>query len=294
MSFIKEIYNYVTKNIKLGEMKMYTGKVIDFHVHVGNFSMLRNDIQDLLMLKNASRDFDVQKVFSEPAHLIPYLEAAGIEIAVLLGEDGPGTNYHITSQFVCEFRNRTPDEHKDMFVCLGSLNPNKITSTPLEKYHFDIESGVLGYKLYPSEHNFDPLSDALLEVYSEMEKNRHILMFHTGESAQVDSVDKWQSPADFKMIPEKFPNLTVVLAHGGKKKYADEAFDMLIKYPNVYMDTGFITTSMLSEMYPDISKVVDKILFASDLPGGVSSLIKYIQNFREMSLSEDEVSKILY
>lgn len=273
---------------------MYNGKVIDFHVHVGEFSLLRDDIQALLMMKDDKREFDLKQMFSTSSVLGAYLVESGVETAVILGEEGPGTNFHITSQFVYDFKENAPEIYKEMFVCLGCINPNIVENSVIDKYHDDVKLGISGYKLYPSDHNFNPLSEELFEVYGEMEKNGHILMFHTGESAQVDSVSMWQNPADYRKVAEEFPNLVIVLSHGGKKKYAKESFAMMLDYKNVYVDTGFVTPSALMDMYPDIHKVVNKILFASDMPGGVSSLRNYIEEFRNMNLTEDEVAKILY
>lgn len=114
-----------------------------------------------------------------------------------------------------------------------------------------------------------------------MERNKHILMFHTGEFAQIDSVKSWQNPAEYTVLAEGFPTLKIILSHGGKKKYSKESFEMMKKYNNVFIDTGFVSPQLLLEMYPRIDEVIDKILFASDMPGGVSSLNGYIKGFRD-------------
>lgn len=91
---------------------MYSGNVIGFHVHVGEFSELRKDIRALLMMKDDNREFDVKQVFSMQSVLAPYLVESGVETAVILGEEGPGTNFHITSKFVCNFKENTPALYK--------------------------------------------------------------------------------------------------------------------------------------------------------------------------------------
>ena len=40
--------------------------------------------------------------------------------------------------------------------------------------------------------------------------------------------------------------------------------------------------------------MICKILFASDMPGGVHSLKKYIDSFRQMNASDEVVGNILY
>lgn len=272
---------------------MCNDKIIDFHVHVGNFDKLRDDIKNLLMSNDNGRDFNIKELFYEPDVLGEYLKENGVEKAVLLGEDGPGTNYHITSEFVCNFKERASEDYTDMFICFGSLNLKK-EENPMKKYKNDIALGIKGYKLYPSDHDFNVCDDRLMDVYAEMEKNRHILMFHTGSSAQIDSKKVFENPKDYLEIVKKFPSLKIIFCHGGKKEYAKEMREMMLEYKNVYMDTGFITASYLMEMFDDMDEVSDKIIFASDLPGGIRSFKTYIDGYKNLAIKEENIEKILY
>lgn len=272
---------------------MYQGKIIDCHVHVGDFDKLRQDIQNLLKVNSTERDFDVKEIFSNPEVLGNYLLKNGIAHALLLGEDGPATNFHITSDYVCDFRNRASLKYKNLFTCIGSLNPNR-ESNIIKKYYDDKLKGIKGYKLYPCDHNFNPLTESIMELYKLMEKDKMLLMFHTGESAQVDCIEKYQNPKDLEIIVQKFPYLKIIFCHGGKLKYAKEMARMLDIYPNLYMDTGFVSSEILQKMFPDLKKYVNKIIFASDLPGGVNQLGKFIEEYRQLSLQDEEVEKILY
>ena len=268
-------------------------QVIDFHVHVGDFNLLREDIQELLMKNAEKRDFDEKKIFNDPNNLAEYLRASNVKTAVLLGEDGPGTNYHITSDFVCSFKKRARKEYQDMFICFGSINTNKETDL-ISKYNDDIKMGVLGYKLYPGDHNFDPKSNELMEVYKLMEQNRHVLMFHTGGSAQRDTNNKYNNPEIYEEIAERFRNLTLVLCHGGIPDKTEVVTKMMLKHENVFIDTGFIKAETLLKYFPNIESVSHKILFASDLPGGVRSLNEYIQEYKDLNISIEAKENILF
>lgn len=268
-------------------------RVIDVHVHVGKFDLLRNDIQDLLMRNNTKRDFDVKELFCEPDILAEYLIKNSVEHAVLLGEDGPGTNYHITSEYVCEFRNRASNKYKSMFTCFGSLNPKK-NSDVLAKYDEDMKMGIQGYKLYPSDHDFNACSDELMRLYEQMQKNGHVLMFHTGGSAQIDSSSSFQNPKEYEEIVKSFPNLIIIFCHGGKKNFVKEANCMMKIYDNVFIDTGFIVADDLIGFFPNLEEISHKVLFASDLPGGVRSLEEYIKGYESLAISEAAKENILY
>jgi predicted TIM-barrel fold metal-dependent hydrolase len=268
-------------------------RVIDFHVHVGQYCKLRNDIRVLLDRTKKERDFDLELLFSSPRDLAKYLKEQGVEKAVLLAEEGPGTNFHITTDFVCDFRDEAEREGKDLFIAFGNINPNRTLSLH-NKYESDLRRGIRGYKLYPADHNFHPITDELMSLYRRFEEDGLILMFHTGTTAQEDGVDDYGNPALFRPILDEFPNLRVVFAHAGKPIFCEEAAYCAAHYENCYLDTAFIAPDKLLGFLPDIRKFSDKVLFGSDWPAGVRSLSDHLSGFYNEGLSAEEVDRILF
>lgn len=272
---------------------MNNNKIIDVHIHVGEYDLLRDDIKTLLSLNENGRDFNVKEMFNDPNLLGEYLYKNNVVKAFILAEEGPGTNYHITSKFVVDFKNRAKEKYNDIFICIGNINPN-VNNNIMKKYKEDCELGIKGYKLYPSDHNFNPLSSNLMELYKNMEENKQILMFHTGETAQKDSIEKYQNPKELEKIVSSFPNLKIIFCHGGKLKYANEMYELLIKYDNLFIDTGFISSINLLKMFPNIEKVSNQILFASDFPGGIKSMKEYIDDYLNMDINKEIIDKIMF
>lgn len=265
--------------------------VIDFHIHVGDFKRLRADIQRLLTQLRAERDFDLEELFSRPRELARYLRREGVEKAVILAEDGPGTNFHITTDFVCDFRDAA-GEDADMFVPFGCMNPN-VTPDLLEKYETDLKRGVRGYKLYPSDHKYHPVTDELMRFYERLESDGLILMFHTGLTAQEDGVDEYGDPAIFRPILDRFPSLTVVMAHAGKPVHCKAAERCAREYANCYLDIAFIAPDKLLLYQPNLEELSHKVLFGSDWPAGVRSLSGHIADLRRSGISGDALERIL-
>jgi uncharacterized protein len=268
-------------------------RVIDFHVHVGEFDKLRGDIKGLLDEMKPARDFDLESLFSDPVELARYLREQGVERAVLLAEEGPGTNYHITTDFVCDFRDAAAATAGDFFVAFGNINPNR-TPDILAKYASDAARGIRGYKLYPADHDFHPITPELMRFYRRLEADGMILMFHTGTTAQSDGVDAYGDPEIFRPIFEQCPNLIVVLAHAGKPIFCDKAADFAMHYPNCYLDTAFISPGKLLDYLPDLPRFSHKVLFGSDWPAGVRSLSGHILGFRKVGLTEEQADGILF
>lgn len=211
-------------------------KVIDFHVHVGDLMMLRNDIQNLLFTHKKRQDFDVELLFNNPKKLAEYLKNEGLYKGVILAEEGPGTQYHITTQFIADFYNRADS---DLLIPFGCINPNNGKGeNPVIAYERAVKIGIKGFKLYPADHNFNPITDDFYEVYSMMENDELPLMFHTGSSAAKDSNDEYIDPLVFEPIIRSFPKLNILLAHSGRPNHYKEAEYLTRKYSNCYLETA--------------------------------------------------------
>jgi hypothetical protein len=265
--------------------------VIDFHVHVGDFRRLRSDVRRLLLAQRAAQDFDLEELFSSPKGLARYLRREGVEKAVILAEDGPGTNYHITTEFVRDFCDAAAGEG-DIFVPFGCINPHR-TADIIGKYEADLARGIRGYKLYPADHDYHPITDELMRFYARLEGDGQILMFHTGATAQEGGVDEYGNPDIFRPILDGFPRLTVVMAHAGKPIYCKQAELCARQYDNCYLDTAFIAANKLLEYQPNLEQISHKILFGSDWPAGVRSLSGHIDEIDRLGISAEALDRIL-
>lgn len=266
---------------------------IDMHVHVGEFARLRGDIQALLNQRRRSQDFDMETLFSSPNALAAYLRQQGIARAVILAEDGPGTCFHITTEFVCDFRDGVDAALRDLFYVFGNVNPHRSPDL-MAKYRQDRKRGLRGYKLYPADHNFHPISDELMQFYKQLERDGMLLMFHSGTTAQKDGEDAFGDPDLFRPLLEECPELTVIFAHAGKPIFCRQATECAMQYENCYVDTAFIEPSDLLHYLPDLEAMSHKVLFGSDWPAGVRSLSNHIAAFENVGISQEATERILY
>lgn len=266
--------------------------VIDFHVHVGDFDRMRDDIKNLLEGTASRRDFDMKALFSDPKGLAAYLRDAGVVRTVLVADEGPGVNYVPTTDYICDFW-EAAQEDKDFFIPFGNINPNR-TPDVIAKYESDLKRGIKGYKLYPADHDFHPITPELMEFYGRLEADGLILMFHTGTTGQDDGVDEYGDPKIFLPILQEFPELTVVFCHAGKPIWTGEATEMARTYPNLYLDTAFIKPEKLLVYLPELADISHKVLFGSDWPVGVSSLSAHLKEMRELGLPEEAVENLFY
>ncbi len=88
----------------------------------------------------------------------------------------------------------------------------------------------------------------------------------------------------------------IILAHGGRPLWMDEAFFLVRRHKNMYMDISSIPPQkLLLEYFPRLEEIADKVLFGTDWPGfGVRDIGENIANFKALPLSEAAQHKILY
>src|SRR5260370_14526035 len=65
----------------------------------------------------------------------------------------------------------------------------------------------------------------------------------------------------------EYPKLVVILAHGGRPLWMNEAFFLVRRHKNMYMDISGIPPQKLMEYFPRIEDVADKVLWGTDWPG---------------------------
>ena len=260
--------------------------IIDFHVHAGDFRLLRDDIQELLTHRAIESDVNIVEVFSQPDKMEGYLGRNGVYRAVLLAECGPGTNYTIDSEVIANF-----SKGKDIFIPFGNINPNY--HDPKEEFWKSIKLGVKGFKFYPADHGFNALREDMLYVYKMCELMGLPILFHTGLTAQKDTEQKFINPLDFKPLAENYPNLVLILAHGGKPYWYDEASLLALTFPNVYIDTALLDPLSLEKDFSDLERLKNKVVFGSDWPV-VGSYSALLEKYKQANISEDILYAIFY
>ena len=91
-----------------------------------------------------------------------------------------------------------------------------------------------------------------------------------------------------------FPDLVVILAHGGRPLWMAEAFFLMRRHPNVYMDISGIPPKLLLQYFPRLGEIGHKTLFGTDWPGpGVPDIKKNLDEFRALPLTAELQQQIL-
>ncbi len=266
---------------------MYTGKIIDFHIHIGKKENWHPWVIDYLRNINPYLFQNFNKIMN-PDGLGEYLAGEGVNFAVVLAEDSPLTTGVVPNDYVHSFC-----KNNRMFIPFASINPvtSKNPEYLLEKCVNKME--FKGLKLYPPYQHFYPNDNKIYPIYEKAVELGIPIMFHTGSSIYKHSKLKYGDPLYLDEVAADFPKLKIVMAHSGRGFWYDRAFFLSIIHKNVYMEISGLPPQKLLQYFPEIEKNMNKVIFGSDWPG-VISIRKNIDALCSLSLKKLTLENILY
>ena len=152
----------------------------------------------------------------------------------------------------------------ERLYCFGTVHPDAEDAlTELER----IKSlGLKGIKLHPDYQNFFANEERLFPIYSKCAELKLPVIFHAGfDVLSPDCIHC--TPQMSAEVIEKFPDLTVILAHLGGNELWDDVEKYLVG-KKVYLDTAFVDGHISDDQLLRIirSHGAEKILLASDCP----------------------------
>ena len=269
--------------------------ITDCHIHIQPLQMFRP--QALELMKKRRSNFDQVAEFSRsPKAFLKYLDAAGIDRAVLINYVAPeviGFTEEV-NQFIADYVKADPQR----LIPCGGLHPRQSRDIAA-----DIEQ-VLRLKLrmikiHPPHQLLFP-NDYLngvkqLEIiYRAAEANDIPVMFHTGTSIFPGARNRYGDPIFIDDVAVDFPKLKIILAHGGRPLWMQTAFFLLRRHPNVYLDISGIPPKSLLNYFPRIDEIANKTMFGTDWPGpGVPEVKDNLDAFRALPLTESIQKQIL-
>lgn len=193
--------------------------------------------------------------------------------------------------------NYAKEDSRRLISC-GSFHPRHSTNAMADIDEI-VRLGLRLIKIHPPHQLFYP-NDYLsgmkeLELlYGAAQSSGIPVMFHTGTSIFPGARNKYGDPIHIDDVAVDFPDLKIVLAHGGRPLWMNTAFCLIRRHANVYMDISSIPPARLLEYFPCLPEIAHKTMFGSDWPGpGVYDIKQAIDSFRALPLSTDTKRRIL-
>jgi len=262
--------------------------VIDFHVHLAEYENMSESAIDFGVQAYASREEYLAycRLYRNPYNFIGLMDKNGVDYAVILAEYSPLTTGTATNEKVAEFCRGNP-----RLIPFCSLNPSLHQDLDQMLHDLCLNYGFKGLKLYPTYNFFYPNEESMYPVYAEAEKLGIPVLFHTGSSIFRNSRIKYGNPLFLDDVAVDFPDLKIIMAHGGRGPWYEEAMTMVRLHPNVFIDVAGLPPARLIDLFPALDRFADKFVFGSDWPA--VNVQKNIEMIKTLGISIAAKEKIL-
>jgi len=264
--------------------------ITDVHVHLEPYTNLKPAVFETM--RKTMPDFDATaKRMEDPRNLLQHLDEVGVERACLINYAAPevmGLGFDVNA-----FVSKYASEDSKRLLAFGGVHP-RFTKDPegdVERLASKLE--IRGLKIHPPHQLFAPNAYVdgrmpnLWKIYRAAERIHLPVMIHTGTSIFPGSRSKFGDPMALDDVATDFPDLTILMAHGGRPFWCDAAYYLVRAHPNIYLDTSSIPPPRLLEWFPQIEKIADRVLFGSDWPGpGIPGIREEVEGMRGLPLSD--------
>jgi uncharacterized protein len=270
-------------------------QVTDSHIHVQPWWELRAEVLEV-MTRGRDDVAELQAIMKSPERLLRRLDQDGIARAVLVNYPSPdlmGFTARV-NEYVAQYCKAAPDR----LVPMGGVHP-RFAQDAAAEVRQAAELGVRALKVHPPHMAVEPNAylhglDALRAIYEEAQRLGLPVMIHTGTSVFPGARSRTGEPMAVDDVAVDFPDLKIVLAHGGRPLWMDQAFFLVRRFPNVYMDVSSIPPRAILRYFPRLAEVAGKVLYGSDWPApGVRSMADNLRDFRALDLPAEASAMML-
>jgi hypothetical protein len=270
--------------------------VTDVHVHVEPFRMLRPET--LEAIRRTVPDADgAARIMDDPRALLDVMDAAGVERACLINYVAPEVIG--LKEDVNAFISKYAAADRARLLPFGSVHPRRTRSPARDVERLASKLEIRGLKIHPPHQLFaanayaEGQLPALRTIYATAERIDLPVMVHTGTSVFPGARSKYGDPMALDDVAQDFPDLTLIMAHGGRPLWCDAAFFLVRRHANMYLDISSIPPRRLLEWFPRIETIRDKVLFGSDWPGpGIPGMREEVRDVRGLPLSADLLERM--
>jgi len=266
------------------------------HVHVQPWRDVKPAVIEMMRRgKEGHWDFLIQ-VMEDPRALLEVMDRAGVWRVGLVNYPAPDVIgfTDTTNTFAAKYA----QADRARLLPYGGVHP-RFTKDAAGDVDRLVDLGIRLVKIHPPHQRFpanaytDGLT-ALGTIYRRCEERGLPVMIHTGTSIFPGARSKYGNPMELDDVAIDFPDLRIVMAHGGRPLYMEEAFFVLRRHKRVWLDVSGIPPARLLEYFPRLAEVADRVLWGTDWPSpGVKDMRLNIDQFLALSLHDSHKKAIL-
>ena len=258
--------------------------ITDVHVHVQPFRMLKPEIIDSMRAERDNFE-NLLRMTDDPKFFLKILDEAGVERACLINYVAPDVMGFLptVNDYVIEYAK----VDRRRLIPFGSIHPAYTKDVEAEAKNL-VQRGIGGFKVHPPHQLLWPNDPRFEPMYDVAEDAGIPVMIHSGTSTFPAAKSRYGDPMPADDIAVDHPDLTVLLAHGGRPLWCDAAFFIARRHRNLYIDISSIPPNRLLSYFPRLEEIEDKVLFGSDWPGPqVPGIREEIEAIRALPLRKE-------
>jgi predicted TIM-barrel fold metal-dependent hydrolase len=192
-----------------------------------------------------------------------------------------------TNEFAARYASTAPER----LLPFGGVHP-RFTRDPEGQVEHLLELGIRCLKIHPPHQAYPANAyteglEALGRIYRRCEERGLPVMVHTGTSVFPGARSKYGNPMELDDVAIDFPDLTILMAHGGRPLWMDEAFFVLRRHGNVYLELSGIPPKRLLEYFPRLDELGDRVVWGTDWPSpGIKSMRDNLDQFLALPVAD--------
>lgn len=266
--------------------------LVDAHVHVPMLGSLRPAWLEWAEdfgppgVPDVAQDADGRP---RPERLDDLFAEEGVDVALLFCEYSPkATGMQLFDDLL-----PIVEQNPTRFRPVANVNPHLHFPIAAELTR-QLDHGAAALKLHPVHGGFSCDDPMLYPAYQVLVERGVPLVVHCGTSTFPGSMNELADPARLLPVVRDFPDLDVVLAHGGRGWWYDAAGFMALSNPNVWIELSGLPPKRLPDYYAryDIGRLSQKWIFATDWPG-VPGTAANARAVVDLGLDEATAAKVL-
>lgn len=270
--------------------------ISDMHIHIQPWRQLKPAVADVMRVGKEAHWDRLIALMDDPKALLEVMDASGVWRVALINYPSPDLMGFddSTNDFAARYAETSPER----ILPFGGVHA-RFTKDPAGDVDRLIALGIRCLKIHPP-HQCYPANayteglDALGRIYGRCQERGLPVLVHTGTSIFPGARSKWGNPMELDDVAIDFPKLTIVMAHGGRPLWMEEAFFILRRHPNVFLELSGIPPARLLEYFPRLTDIAHKTIWGTDWPSpGVHDLRKNLDAFRALPLPPDVQRAIL-
>lgn len=264
-------------------------RITDFHIHIQPWRQLKPAVMETMRRGKEDRFEFLLALMDDPKMLLRIMDDEGIDRVGMVNYPSPDLMGFTdeTNDFAARYAAAEPRR----LLPYGGVHPRFSRDVAADVRRLS-EMGIRVLKIHPNHQCFPANAytdgmDALATLYRTCEDVGLPVMIHTGTSIFPGARSKWGNPMEIDDVAIDFPDLPIIMAHGGRPLYMNEAFFILRRHRQVWLDLSGIPPKGMLGYFPRIAELEAQLLWGTDWPSpGVENMRRNIDDFLALPLAD--------